>query len=140
MSGNAFLPDRIDAAALQHVSIDVPLATIKAKTSGTPFNVGSALPSNARLVAAEVNVLQVVGGGAISACTSTLQATSETAGAVLASADVHGGTGVKGALGSNPYPSRGGQQMQLTLTATGDTLANATTGHLTVDLYYAVLG
>lgn len=140
MSGNAFLPDRIDAAALQHVSIDVPLTTIKAKTSGTAFNIGSALPTGARLLDTEVNVVQVVGGGAISACTATVQATSETAGAVVASSDVHTATGVHAPAGSNPYPSRGGQQLQLTLTATGDTLANATTGHITVDLYYAILG
>jgi hypothetical protein len=41
--------------------------------------------------------------------------------------------------GSNPYPSRGGQQIQMTLTSTADTLANATAGVLAVNLFYIVL-
>src|SRR5437762_9645656 len=53
---------------LQHVTVDIPLATIQAKTSGTAFNVGSALPTNAVLRSCEVNVIQVLAGGSISAC------------------------------------------------------------------------
>ena len=32
-------------AMLQHVVIDIPLATIQAQTSGAAFNVGAALPT-----------------------------------------------------------------------------------------------
>lgn len=124
---------------LLHATIDIPLATIQAKTSGTAFNIGPALPSNARLVRSDVNVVATVTGGSISAVTSTIQNTGETAGAIQASHSVFTATGTFDNIGSNPQPDRGGQQLQMTLTATGDTLANATTGHLQVNLYYTIL-
>lgn len=122
--------------AVQHVQIDIPLATIIAQTSGTAFNIGAALPANARLLAAEVDVVATVTGGTLSAVTSTIQNTGETAGAIQASHSVFAATGFFNTAGSNPYASRGTQQLQMTLTATGDTLAHATTGHLQVNLFY----
>jgi hypothetical protein len=131
-----------DQGEVQHVTIDIPLTTIQAQTSGVPFNVGAALPANARLLAIEENTIQVLGGGSISAGTLKVQNTAETAGAVLGGGsglDIHGaGTGRNAATGSNPYATRGGQQLQATIASVGDTLAHATTGHVALDLYYAV--
>jgi hypothetical protein len=126
----------------QRVTVDVPLATIQAQTSGTAFNVGSALPANARLLNAEVNVLTPVSGGTLSAVTVKLEGGTDTAGSILGGASglsvFTGASAVVAGSGSNPYQSRGGQQVKMTLTATGDTLADATAGHLSVDLFYSV--
>ncbi len=128
---------------IQHVSIDVPLATIIGKTSGAAFNVGAALPANAQVEDVYFNVLQVLAGGTISAATAKLQNTGETAGALLggsAGTDVFTATGKFATpVGTDPYSTRGGQQLQLTLTATGDTLAHATTGHLTIEIFYSIV-
>lgn len=125
-----------------HVTIDIPLATIQAKTSGVAFNVGSALPTNARLIRSQINVLAAITGGSISAAKAKLQGTG-TAGELVggsAGVDVFAGTAVftDVASGTNLDVNRGGQQLQMTLTTTGDTLANATTGHLSVDIEYVV--
>lgn len=138
MGAHDFLPNELARDLVQHVSIDIPLATIQAKTSGAAFNVGNALPANARLLAAEINVVATVTGGTISACSATVANTGETAGAILTTTDVFTATGLLRKVGTNPYLTRGGQQLQMVLTATGDTLAHATTGHLTLELYYTV--
>lgn len=127
------------ATGLVHATVDIPLATIQAQASGVAFNVGAALPANARLLAGEIKVIQALAGGTISAGHATLQNTGEAAGALLASTDVYSATGTFSLPGSNPTASRGGQQLQMTLTAVGDTLAHATGGHLEVDLFYIVL-
>jgi len=119
------------------VTIDVPLATIQAQTSGVAFNIGAVLPAGAALLSHDINVIATVTGGTIASCGATIQNTGETAGAVQASTDVFTATGVLATAGSNPVANRGGQQLQMTLTAAGDTLAHATTGHLAVDLTYA---
>lgn len=124
---------------VQHVTIDIPLATIQAQTSGAAFNIGSALPTNAQLLDASINVIATVTGGSLSGVVATVQNTGETAGAILGSKTVFAATGRFETVGSNPYASRGGQQLQMTLTSTADTLAHATTGHIAVDLYYAVV-
>jgi hypothetical protein len=132
------------AALVQSVVIALPLATIQAETSGTAFNIGAALPTNARLDAVELNVLTALSGGGLSACHATIQnSVPETAGSVLASTSVYtGAAAVNGspgaALGSNMYPSRGGQQLQMTLTAVGAALSAITAGSLSVRLFYTV--
>jgi hypothetical protein len=124
---------------VQHVVIDIPLATIQAKTSGAAFNIGAALPANARLIRVETDVIvALTGTGPMSAAHSTIQNTGEAAGALQASTDVFTGTGFFALIGSNPYPSRGTQQLQMTITTIGGTLAAALTGHLAVGLYYTV--
>ena len=124
---------------LVHATIDIPLTTIQAKTSTTPFNIGSVLPTNCQLLSTELNVIQTVTGGSISACHVTVANTSAAAGEIMASSDVFTATGLQNHVGSNPYQTRGGQQLQAILTTVGDTLANATAGHLAVSLFYAVL-
>jgi hypothetical protein len=129
-------------AMLVHIAIDVPLATLQLKTSGTEFNVGSALPTNAQLVTSQIKVIQVLGGGSVSAAAAFLEQATATAGEIEGGAsgvDVHTSTGSFHGAGSNPYPSRGGQQLALKVTLTGDTMAHLTTGHLQVDLFYMVL-
>jgi hypothetical protein len=123
---------------MQKVTMDVPLATLKAKTSTTAFNIGSPLPANARLFAVDINVIQALTGtGPLTAATATVQNTGETAGALIASQDIFTATGVFSPAGSNPdFTSRGGQQLQMTVTTTGGTMAALTAGHVAVDAYY----
>jgi len=122
--------------AVQRLTIDIPLATIQAQTSGAAFNVGAVLPANARVVDSEINVLATITGGTIASAHATLQGGTDAAGSLIASSDVFTATGTFSPIGSNPYPTRGGQQLKMTLTTTGDTLAHATTGHLSVDIFY----
>ena len=129
----------LDTGEIQHITVSVPLATIQSKTSGVPFNIGASLPTNAQLLHAHINVVAPITGGTVSACAATVQNTGEPAGAVLASTDVFTATGLIQKVGSNPYVTRGGQQLQLTLTATGDTLAHATAGQVKVELFYAIV-
>jgi len=131
----------LSASAIVHVNIDVPLATLQAKTSGVAFNIGAALPANARLLRSSINLVQVLAGGTISAAVATVQNTGETAGAIQASTNVFTGAalGSSDTIGSNPQPNRGTEQLQMTVTTTTDTMAHLTTGHVSVDLYYAVV-
>lgn len=127
-----------------HATIDVPLATIQAQTSGTAFNLGPALPANAVIVASDINVITALSGGGETGTIAQVQNTSETAGALLggnSGLQVTSGTpdGIHAATGSDPFGKRGGEQLQMTLTATGGTLAGLTAGHLAVDLYYSIL-
>jgi hypothetical protein len=125
-----------------HLTIDIPLATLQAKTSGAAFNIGSALPTNAVILGpVSVNVIQVLAGGSVGAAHITIQNTGETAGALVASTNVFTGVtpGYFVTAGSNPFPIRGGQQLQATVTLTVDTMAHLTTGHLAVDIFYTVL-
>lgn len=122
---------------VQKLTIDVPLATLKLKTSTTPFNVGAVLPAGFVIVAADVNVIQAtVGSGPLTAATLTVQNTSETAGALLASTDIFTAAGIIANAGSNPlFSGRAGQQLQATVTTTGGTMANFSAGHVAIDLY-----
>lgn len=140
----AYAPESQEGS-LQHLVIDVPLATIQAATSGTAFNVGAVLPANVRVMAADINVIQVVAGGSIAtSAVAKVQNTGETAGSLAGGsggANVFTGAtlGPAPVTGSNPYPSRGGQQLQMTITTGAGALSGATTGHLAVDIFYVEL-
>lgn len=120
-------------------NIPLNLAAIQALTSGTAFNLGVALPTNARLIRHEIDVVTQVTGGSLSAVHMTLQGGSDAAGSIQGSTDVFTAAGYLSVAGSNDYSTRGGQQLKATLTAVGDTLANATAGSLSVNIYYAVV-
>ena len=121
-------------------TIAIPLSTIQAQTSGAAFAIGSVLPTNARVLGIELVVTTTVTGGTISAVHATVQGGTDAAGSLIASSDVFSATGTFAAVGSNPYPSRGGQQLYMTLTSVADTLADATTGVLAVNVFYAIVG
>lgn len=136
----AFLADATAEEGIQHVVVDIPLATIQAQTSGVAFNIGSPLPTNARLLDYQINVLATLTGGGSTACHATLQGGSDAAGSIIASTDVFTATGSFSAIGSNAYPGRGGQQIKMTLTGDGThPLSGYTTGHLSVDLFYQII-
>jgi hypothetical protein len=128
-------------APVMPFAVDIPLAALKAQTSGVAFNIGAALPTNARLVSPmEIDVVAVLAGaGPLSAAVATIQNVGETAGALVASTDIFDATGIQALVGSNPYGSRGGQQLQMTATMTGGTMAALTAGHLSVRAQYVVL-
>lgn len=126
-----------------HQQTILPLAALQALTSGTPFNLGAALPVGAVVLGYDVNVQTLLSGGGLSAATLTLQgavATGDAAGALMASQNLFAGAGLKTGVGSNAYPNRGGQQIQGTITATGAAMAAITAGAITIDLYYAITG
>lgn len=125
------------AGTLQKLVIDVPLATIQAQTSGAAFNIGAALPANAKVIASELDAIATLTGtGPMTAAHATVQGSADTAGSLIGSQDVFTATGFfAGADEGNPYQSRGGQQLQMTITSVGGTLAAALTGHLAVNLY-----
>ena len=125
---------------LVRYNVPLNLAAIQALTSGTAFNLGVALPTNARLIKHEIDVVTQVTGGSLSQVHMTLQGGSDSAGSIQGSTDVFTAAGYFAVAGSNDYATRGGQQIKATLTAVGDTLANATAGSLSVNLYYSVLG
>lgn len=127
-------------AATQKMVVDIPLTTIQAQTSGTAFNVGAALPANARLISAEIDVVTPISGGTLSAVTAALQGGSDAAGSILGAVSVFTGAAASNSKpGSNPYPNRGGQQLKMTLTTTGDTCANAAAGHLSLVVFYEIV-
>lgn len=114
-------------------SLVLNLAGIKALTSGTAFNVGAALPANARLLGAEA-VWTAVTGGSLSDV-ELIVGDATTTNSVMTTTNVHSGSSSKGV---SAFQSRGGAQIQATLTATGDTLANATAGAVAINLLYVV--
>jgi len=124
-------------AVVQHLHIDVPQATIAAKSSGAAFAIGAALPANARVVACDLTVTTALTG--VTTATATVQGGTDTAGSLVASANVFTGTvgNVYGGTGSNPYASRGSQQLYMTITG-GAALSGVLAGDLDVDVFYTV--
>jgi hypothetical protein len=107
------------------------LAAIQALTSGTPFNVGAALPANAVLLGAVVTWTAITGGG-ISACHLVL-GDATTANDILTSTDVWTASG---SVNASAFSSRPAGQVKGTLTAVGAALSAATAGAVSVALYY----
>jgi hypothetical protein len=137
----AYLQDTIGSGSVvQRLEIDVPLATLQAKTSGTEFNIGAVLPPNCRVVSQELNVVAALAGGTVSAAEVQLEQATKTAGEFGGGSSGYDGftaAGVFSIAGSNPYASRGGQQLAMKVTLTGDTMAHLTAGHLKVEVYYS---
>ena len=151
----------IFGAAPQHLSIPISLAQIQAETTAVAFNVGPntavppgpvvsvgtatacPLPTNAKLLRAELTVTTPITGGTLTAMTAKVQGGADTAGSIIGGAGgsnvfAAGGPFISDLTGSSPYASRSSQQLTMLLTATGDTLAHATAGALILDLYYTV--
>lgn len=129
------------AATPTRITVDVPLSVLQAKTSGAAFNVGPVLPAGAVLVAPpSITVVQALAGaGPVSAAHATVQASAgDAAGALVASTDIFTATGTLAPVGSNPYPQRGGQQLQMTVTTVGGTMAGLTAGHVQLNLVCSV--
>jgi len=63
---------------------------------------------------------------------------SDAAGSLIADSTVTAG-GTFATPGTNPYPSRGSQQLKATLTATGDTLNHATAGAVTFNVFFSIV-
>jgi hypothetical protein len=122
-----------------HANIAISLATIQAATSGTAFNIAPVMPSNARLIDAQINVGTAVSGGTISAATLSLSGGADAVTSIIGATNVFTAAPTPGAaVGTNPYPGRGGQQLKATLTTTGDTPNHATAGVLSVDVFYTI--
>lgn len=128
-----------------HANIPVSLATIQAGASGTAFNIGPVLPGNARVLATGINVATPLSGGGATAVTASLATSADAAfptnpkGTLIAATTVFTGAFTPIAVpGSNPYQSRGGQQLQMTITVTTGTQPGLTAGVLSVDVFYTI--
>lgn len=123
-----------------HATIAIPLATIQAQTTAVSFNIGPVLPANARVIDTEVNVLTALSGGGLSAATISLSGGADAATSLIGATNVFTGAPTPGAaVGTNPYPGRGGQQLKATITSTGAALSAITAGSLTVDVFYTIV-
>jgi hypothetical protein len=131
-----FVGAQSPTSVVLHATIDIPLATMQALTSGTAFNVGPVLPANARVLSTAVNVITVLAGNTSDVI--TLQGGTDAAGTLIASTTVFtGAAAIIQTPGSNPYATRGGTQLKATITG-GTALSNLTTGHLSIDVFYSI--
>jgi len=120
-------------------TVALTLAQIQASTSGTAFNVGVPLPTNARLIASEINVATALSGGGATAVTASLSGGVDAAATILSAQSVFTGAApVNAAPGTNPYAARGGQQIKMVITTTTGTNAGLTAGVMSVDLFYSI--
>lgn len=128
------------AGVVLRQSSTISLANLQGAGSVTAstFNIGAALPANARLIAGEVSVTQALNGAGIVTAVTTVQGSGETAGNIVASADSLT-TGLKASVGSNPYLTRGAQQITATITIVGLNLSALTAGSVTVNLFYTIV-
>ena len=99
------------------------------------FNVGPVLPANARLLGAEVNVVQALAGIGLVSAAASLQGTGDADGSILAGV-VMTAIATSGPLGANPYLSRAGQQITIKISMVALTFDNLTAGSLAVNLFY----
>jgi hypothetical protein len=120
-------------------TVQIPLTTLQSfVTPSQSFNVGPVLPANARLLGAEIVVnIAFTGPGLVSA-TGTVQGSTDAAGTLVTGASL---TTVQkvGNNGSNPYNSRGGQQVTVVVTLVGLNLNQLTSGNINVNLFFQVL-
>jgi hypothetical protein len=101
------------------------------------INVGAALPANARVIGAEIQGVTPFAGAGLVSAVATLQGGADAAGSlVTAYAATAAGFG---AVGSNPYKSRGMQQITMTVTLVGVNLNALTAGAITARAWYLVL-
>lgn len=129
----------VTAQKVQRVTVDIPLATITAQVSGTAFALGAALPANARVVDNEISCITPLSGAGATSAHATLQGGTDAAGSMIASSDVFTAAGTFAPVGSNPYTTRGGQQLYMTITGDGaHALSTLLAGHLSVSVFYTV--
>ena len=129
------------AGFIQIGSQDITLAQLQAAGGVlvATFNVGAPLPANTRLLAIEVQVNQALTALGLTAALESFQGVGDAVGSLGVGLALLT-AGVKGAVGAtNPYFSRGGQQLQTTITLTGALFSALTTGNLTIRYLYTVL-
>ena len=120
-------------------TVSLTLAQIQATASGTAFNLGVPLPTNARLLASEINVPIALSGGGATAVTASLSGGTDAAASILAAQSVFTGAApVNATPGTNPYAARGGQQIKMVITTTTGTNPTLAAGVLSVDLFYSI--
>jgi len=125
------------------------LATVRIQytdlASTTTVNVGSSLPAGAVVMAHEVKLDTQFAGGSLSAVKMDLGGNTTTA--IINQFDVKGSTAAKTyspgfehatSHGTHCTGNYGGEQLVATFTPTGDTLNHATTGDLTINVWYVI--
>lgn len=148
--GASTVQDAIDATkaiafaaldtGIHSVSQAVKLADLQGAGAVTlaVFPLFSPLPADAIVLGCEQNVRTPFTGPALAAATSTLEASVDTAGSLLLAASALTG-GFKAGIGTNPYQTRGGQQLQTTITVAGLVFSALTAGQITYTVFYALV-
>lgn len=98
------------ATAIQRITQNITLANLQslgAIAIGS-INISTVLPSNTRVLGAEINVTQAFTATGLSAAVATVQSSIDSVGSLITGASVLG-TGLFGGNGINQYLSRGGQ-------------------------------
>jgi hypothetical protein len=131
------------SAVVQKKTVTITEATLTAAVNGQAqaVNVGTALPTNAVVIAHEVNVATLFSGGSATAVKMDLGGTSTTA--IVNQLDVFTGAAT-GALsprtGAHAQGKFSAEQLVATFTPdAGHTLAGLTAGSLTITVWYVVL-
>jgi hypothetical protein len=127
------------AGSLTPVTLTLDLAALNALGAGLSATIPIAtLPANARVTQPEIQEVQAKAGPGLTAALATMQASIDSAGTLVAAANglVVGNYG----LGLNPYPSRSGQTIELTLTLVGISggFAALTAGEVTARFVYDI--
>lgn len=144
------------SGAVTVLAHEITLAELQAAgaVSTASFPIGAPLPADSRLFLTEVQIVQtLVSSGAYSGSSLTVESTSDGSGSgslfgsnALGASILSSPPGLYGwnfgFVGSieptNAYFTRGGQQIQATLSLTGDTFDHLTSGDLIVRCLYAV--
>lgn len=128
------------AGLLARSFVNVTLANLQAKGAvlTATFNVGSVLPANARVLGSDVIITQAFAATGLGTALISIEATADSAGSLVVGASGLT-TGTKAPPGTNPYMSRGGQQITCTVTTTVANLNALTAGAFTATILYAVV-
>lgn len=145
--GSTTIQGAVDAIKTQAVATSIQRLTQNITTSNlqdagatasASFNIGSVLPANSRVLGVEVQVTQILAGGLLVVAVVTVKGGADTAGSLLASSTLLT-TGYYGGVGTNPYLTRGGQQLTATVTLTGALFNALSSGAFTINVFYAII-
>lgn len=119
-------------------AVNMNVAAIKAAGAVTTFQYTLVtLPNPGKLLRIEVLVNTILAGTGLSTSLLTLEGGSDAVGSLVGSVSTQT-TGYKAGGASNPYISRDGQALKMSLTITGGTLklSGLTAGDITVNYWY----
>jgi hypothetical protein len=126
---------------LHKLQVELTLATLQAAgvTSTATFSIGAPFVANTRYVNSEIQVVQALAGTLLVSATGSLQTNSDAAPGTLVAASSLTTITTLATPGTNPYPSRGGQQLTLRIVLVGSTFNSLSAGDLFVRAFYAVI-
>lgn len=136
LAGGAFV-EQFGGVRMLEASFNTNALKLAGATPVANFNIGNSLPNGARVLRSEIEVKQALSASGLTNAASGMQAVSEPANSLVAGGDIMA-VGFIASPGSNPYVSRGGQQLQITVKLTGANLNNLTAGSLKARVWYTL--